>query len=94
MAPRSKSVRFRVDPGDVPAEKAARRLHLSLGEFQQKLPELFNRGFPKPDPTTNMYDLHAIDEWRRSRHPGLFGLTEASETKHDPQIARERIKRI
>ena len=93
-APRPKSIRFRVEPGDVPAEKAARRLHLTLTEFQEKLPRLVKRGFPPADPDTGMFDLEAIDEWRRARNPQLFGLTEASETKHDPQIARECIKRL
>jgi hypothetical protein len=94
MVARPKSVRFRVDPGDVPADKAARRLHLTLPEFQEKLPRLIERGFPPADPDTGMFDLEAIDQWRRSRHPRLFDLTEVGETKHDPQTARERINRL
>jgi hypothetical protein len=93
-SPRAKSVRFRIDPGDVPPEKAARRLHLTLAEFTEKLAELRQRGFPGPDPTTGMFDLDAIDQWRRSRHPRLFRLTEAGEAKHDPQVARQRINRL
>src|SRR5262249_49544723 len=50
------------------AEKAARRLHLTLAEFGAKLPELLARGFPGPDQTTGMYDLDAIDQWRAARH--------------------------
>jgi hypothetical protein len=65
-SPRAKSVRFRIDPGDVPPEKAARRLHLTLAEFTEKLAKLRQRGFPSPDPTTGMFDLDAIDQWRRS----------------------------
>lgn len=68
----SANLRFSVDPRDVPAEKAARRLHLTLAEFEKVLPALYGRGFPRPDPTTGMYDLDAIDEWRRRRHPHLF----------------------
>lgn len=68
----SDRLRFRVDPRDVPAEKAGRRLHLTLAEFEAKLPELLARGFPPPDRTTGMFDLDAIDEWRRLRHPRLF----------------------
>lgn len=68
----STGLRFRVDPGDVPADKAARRLHLTLAEFEAALPELYARLFPRPDPTTGMFDLEAIDEWRRRRHPNLF----------------------
>lgn len=72
-APTSASIRFKVEPGDVPPEKAARRLHLTLERFQEVLPRLLARGFPIPDPDTGMFDLEAIDLWRRSRHPGLFG---------------------
>jgi hypothetical protein len=67
-APTPSEIRFRVDPGDVPAEKAARRLHLSVERFQELLPRLVARGFPAADPDTGMYDLEAIDFWRRSRH--------------------------
>jgi hypothetical protein len=68
MIPAGASIRFRVDPRDVPADKAARRLHLTPAEFGIKLPELLARGFPQPDPTTGMYDLAAIDEWMTARH--------------------------
>jgi hypothetical protein len=62
------AIRYRVDPGDVPPEKAARRLHLTLADFNSVLPNLLKRGFPAADPDTGMYDLEAIDLWRRSRH--------------------------
>ena len=65
-------LRYPVEPRDVPAEKAARRLHLTEPEFWNVLPMLEARGFPKADPTTRMFDLDAIDEWRRRRHPHLF----------------------
>ena len=68
----SSRLRYPVEPRDIPAEKAARRLHLTVSEFQEMLPRLFGRGFPRPDPTTAMFDLDAIDEWRRRRHPQLF----------------------
>jgi hypothetical protein len=61
-------IRYRVDPGDVPPEKAARRLHLTLEHFQELLPRLLARGFPAADVDTGMYDLEAIDSWRRNRH--------------------------
>src|SRR5262249_9045055 len=57
------SIRYRVEPRDVPASKAARRMHLSLEEFRAKLPELLRRGFPPADPTTGMFFLPAIDRW-------------------------------
>jgi hypothetical protein len=73
--PKGHGVRFRVDPGDVPPEKAARRLHLTLTEFLEKLPRLRARGFPAPDPDTGMFDLEAIDAWRRARNPMGRDLT-------------------
>jgi hypothetical protein len=68
-------VRFRVDPADVPPEKAARRLHLTRERFDEVLPRLLTRGFPPPDPDTGNFDLDAIDQWRKLRFPRLFGLT-------------------
>jgi hypothetical protein len=62
-------MRFRLPPGgDVPASVAARRLALTEAEFKTALPSLLARGFPAADPTTGMFDLDAIDEWRRERH--------------------------
>jgi hypothetical protein len=52
----SSRIRFRVDPREVPAEKAA----LSLGAM---LLALLARGFLQPDPTTGRFDLFAIDQW-------------------------------
>ena len=67
------TMRFKLPPGgDVPASVAARRLALSLDAFESALPMLIGRGFPAPDPTTRMFDLEAIDAWRRSRHPQFF----------------------
>jgi hypothetical protein len=68
MKPAGATIRFRVDPRDVPADKAARRLHLTAADFSIKLPKLLARGFPQPDPTTGMYDLVAIDDWMTARH--------------------------
>jgi hypothetical protein len=66
--PRQAEIRYRIDPRDVPAKKAARRLHLTLARFNELLPKLIKRGVPEPDPDTGMFDLDAIDFWRRSRH--------------------------
>jgi hypothetical protein len=74
-APLASEVRFRVDPGDVPPEKAARRLHLTVEKFNEVLPRLLARGFPAPDPDTGCFALEAIDLWRKMRTPALFGLT-------------------
>jgi hypothetical protein len=76
-APTPSEVRFRVDPADVPPEKAARRMHLSLEKFNEVLPRLLARGFPPPDPDTGNFGLEAIDQWRKLRTPSLFGLTPA-----------------
>jgi len=68
----ARQIRHRVDPGDVPAAVAGRRMGLSEVRFLAVLPELLARGFPPADPTTGLFDLDAIDEWRRRRHPRLF----------------------
>ena len=61
-------IRFHIDPRDVPPEKAARRLGLSLERFEEILPRLLSRGFPPSDPDTGNFDLDAIDTWRSNRH--------------------------
>ena len=76
-------IRFRVEPGDVPADKVARRLHITLPAFDQIKARLFMRGFPRPDPDTGMYDLEAVDRWRHGRHPAQFPeLTAVTEAVH------------
>jgi hypothetical protein len=71
-------IRCRVDPGDVAPVKAARRLGLTLDEFEARLPALLARGFPPADVTTGMYDLDEIDRWRARRHGAGEQLTAAS----------------
>lgn len=66
-APHPNQVRCRIDPMDVPPSKAARRLHLTLPEFEAMLPRLIARGFPAPDPDTGNFGLEAIDRWRQAR---------------------------
>jgi len=83
-------IRFKVEPRDVPPFKAARRLHLTLDEFRQKLEELEQRGFPRPDPTTGNYYLPAIDQWMASR----AGLTISNEPRNDEALINERIARL
>lgn len=84
------SIRYRVDPRDVPASKAARRLHLSEREFLDKLPNLIRRGFPEADPTTGMFDLDAIDVWRRRRYPHLF-LSPQSQARDAASVVPGRL---
>lgn len=64
-------------PGDVSVADAAHRLGLSLNRFLELRTALERRGFPLPDPTTGLYDIDAIDVWRRSRNPHLYDLTGA-----------------
>ena len=64
---RAPSLRFPIDPRDVMAAKAARRLGLTEQEFDSIKERLFARGFPRPDPDTGLYDLKAIEEWMDRR---------------------------
>lgn len=89
MTVRPAEIRHRIDPADVPAVKAARRLHLTLSDFETKLPELLKRGFPPADPTTGMYFLPAIDKWMADRH----ALTRNPEARNPPASIRERLER-
>ncbi|WP_246693788.1 hypothetical protein [Methylobacterium sp. WL18] len=61
MAP---AVRFRIEPAYAPPEKIARRLCLTPRAFEECRVQLLARGFPRPDETTGMYDLEAVDRWR------------------------------
>src|SRR6266700_2363831 len=99
MTPRPAQIRHRIDPGDVPATKAARRLHLTLDQFRAKLPRLLARGFPPPDPDTGNFGLEAIDEWRidrdrRARNPQANGLTSGNSTDDDQDTIPDRIARL
>jgi hypothetical protein len=87
-------MRFRVEPGDVPTATAARRLGLTPEEFEQKLPELIERGFPAADRTTGNYDLAAIDQWRMRRFPNLFALAPIEGPRQDRETARDRIAKL
>ena len=87
--------RFRVDPADVPAPVAARRLGLDAAAFAGLLPRLVARGFPEADPDTGLYDLEAIDRWRRLRHPRLFPeLTAAPAARDAGAVFGERLARM
>lgn len=87
------SLRFRIEPRDAPEHVAARRMGLVEARFTEMLPALFARGFPRPDTTTGLYDLDAIDEWRRRRHPELFLV--ATEGARDARaVVRDRLERM
>lgn len=92
MSPRvaASKIRFKIEPRDIPAEKAARRLHLSLDEFRTKLPELLTRGFPPADPTTGMFYLPAIDQWMARR----FDQSACDNAAKNQDIISNRIARL
>jgi hypothetical protein len=86
-------LRYHIDPRDAPAQVAARRLGLTEAEFRQALPELYARDFPKADDTTGLFDLDAIDEWRRRRHPQLF-LTGTEQARDGKAVIRGRLEAL
>jgi hypothetical protein len=81
------SIRFRIDPRDIPAEKAARRLGLSEKSFRALLSNFIKRGFPKPDPDTGLYDLKAIDNWMDKRS----GLTGPESVRDSHSLVQDRL---
>ncbi|MBY0259559.1 hypothetical protein [Methylobacterium sp.] len=85
-------MRFHVEPRDVPAHAAARRLGLTAEEFDQVADRLYRRGFPRPDPDTNRFDLDAIDQWRRLRNGPLFGLAPAAAAKNASDVVGDRVR--
>ena len=87
------ALRFHVEPREVPAAAAARRMGLSEAEFERLRPVLEARGFPPPDPTTGRFDLDAIDAWRRRRHPQLF-LTEPEQARDARAVVKSRLEAL
>lgn len=84
-------MRFRVEPRDVPAEVAARRLGMTLAAFLDALPNLIARGFPAQDPDTHNFDLDAIDAWRRLRHAHLFASPVAMGARDASTVVGDRL---
>ena len=72
VTPRAPEVRFRVDPAYAGDEKVARRMGLTAVRFRAVLGPLLARGFPAPDETTGLYDLEAVDRWRKRQLPDLY----------------------
>jgi hypothetical protein len=85
------AIRFNIQPGDVPAGAAARRMGMTLEAFEIALPALIARGFPKPDPSTGNFDLDAIDAWRRSRHAHLFAGPAEFGARDASTVVKDRI---
>lgn len=94
--PLAAHIRYRVDPRDVPPEKAARRMGLTLAAFELNQEALYARGFPHPDPTTGMYDLVAIDAWMdaRSNLTHTPDLTDAKPARNAQEVFGDRARRI
>jgi hypothetical protein len=94
------TMRFHLPPGgDISPAAAARRLGLSLPEFELALPKLQARTppFPAPDPTTGNYDLDAIEKWRQARFPQLFpatSLTSSPAARDARDVVGPRLARL
>lgn len=86
-------LRYHIRPRDAPADVAGRLLGLTEAKFADVLPALLARGFPQPDPTTGLFDLDAIEEWRRQRHPHLF-LTATEKARDARAVVGDRIRKL
>ena len=73
------AIRYPVHPRLIPANKAARFLHLTLAEFHALLPALRSEGFPAACRITGHYDLVAIEIWQNRRS----GLTTTASDSTD-----------
>lgn len=86
--------------GDAPEHEAAKMLGLKPDAFRSMLPQLQRRGFPLADPDTKLFDLDAIAEWRRRRHPQLFtgttgsGLTPPASQGDVSRRTKERLEAL
>lgn len=80
--PTPNQIRFIVEPRLVPPTKAARRLHLTLAEFNIRREALYRAGFPQACSVTGHYDLVAIDAWL-DRRSGNEAAPDAEETLDD-----------
>ena len=87
-------MRYRIESRDVPPEEAARRLGVKPNIFADKLPNLFARGFPRPDPDTGNFDLQAIYRWMDSRNPHLFGVGAEMGARDARTVVGDRIQRM
>ena len=94
MNERHYELRYRVDPRDITSEKAARRLGLTTKQFELLSANLFERGFPKPDQTTGMYDLYAIEQWMNVRS-GLGAHSQpATPLQNAQDVFSQRARRL
>ena len=70
--PQAPAVRFKLEPAYASPEKIARLMSLSLIQFEECRPRLYARGFPVPDETTGMYDIEAVERWRKRQLPDFY----------------------
>lgn len=70
---------------------AARHMGLTLSAFEAALEQLVARNFPRADPSTGNYDLDAIDAWRRSRYPQLYGIAAPTGARDAKDVVRARL---
>jgi len=78
--------------GDGSLAAAGRLLGLSDADMRTKLPALIARGFPAPDQDTGMIDLDGVVQWRKLRHPNLFGLiNHQPAARHASDVVKNRI---
>lgn len=89
-------IRFHVEPGDVPANVAAKRIGLSIDAFYEKLPALIQHGFPAANPVTGNYCLEAVDVWRKAFYPHLLPaqLTPAPAAHDARLVVRQRLREV
>ena len=78
-------IRFPVQPRMVGPEKIARRLGVTLVDFESKREELEREGFPKVDSVLGTYCLEAVDKWIDRR----AGLLPTTGPVSDPAIVLE-----
>lgn len=81
--PQAPAIRFKLDPAYAPPEKIARLLSLTIGQFDGCKARLYARGFPVPDETTGMYDIEAVERWRKRQRPDLYPELTISATPLD-----------
>jgi hypothetical protein len=81
--------------GDVAVTLVAELLGLSLTDFEARQSALREGGFAKPDSTTGLYCIEAVNRWRSCLHPHLF--PELPSTRTAPQsdaVFGERFRRF
>jgi hypothetical protein len=83
------------DKGDISRALVARRLGMTLADFEARRGELEARNFPQPDETSGLYCIEAVDRWRLQRFPKLFPeLTHAAGAINADAVFEQRMRRF